>query len=610
MVGKVMNLSEYITPDTLGCAIARRYIQDEMLRAPKVAQWMEVQKFVFATDTKQTTNSKLPWKNSTTIPKTCQIRDNLHANYMAALFPRRKWLEWLADMEESNSLEKRKAIIWYMSWVINQDVFKKEVSKLIYDYIDYGNAFAGVDWVDLTQNLPDRQQVGYVGPVIRRYSPLDIVFNPTAPDFIRAPKIIRSIISLGEVKDLLEREGGVENKAEYEELWNYMKDLRRQAAGVSDFKVQDEIFNIAGFHSYRAYLESDYVEILTFMGDMYDRESDVFYKNHVITVVDRHKVISKKPNPSYFGYPPIFHAGWRIRQDNLWAMGPLENLIGMQYRIDHLENMKADCFDLIAFPPLLIKGSVNDFEWGPFARIHVDEEGTVEVLSPDVQVLQANQEIFAYQQQMEEMAGSPKEAMGFRTPGEKTKYEVQRLENAASRIFQSKIAQFEEQILEPLLNAMLEMARRNITKAINVPVISEDFNVQTFETLSAADITGAGRIKPMAARHFAEKAELIQNLTNFANSPLGQDPNIIVHFSGLQTAKMLENWLDIEDYKIVRPYIRLSEEADAKRQAMVLEEETQMQMQTPAGIAPDDSDAGLMLPPGSEAPMMEAPVAA
>jgi len=52
--------------------------------------------------------------------------------------------------------------------------------------------------------------------------------------------------------------------------------------------------------------------------------------------------------------------------------------------------------------------------------------------------------------------------MGFRSPGEKTKYEVQRLENASARIFQNKINQFEEQIVEPLLNAMLELARRNL----------------------------------------------------------------------------------------------------------------------------------------------------
>src|SRR6185503_20996216 len=95
-------------------------------------------------------------------------------------------------------------------------------------------------------------------------------------------------------------------------------------------------------------------------------EANEYYRNHIITVVDRHKILNLKPSPSFFGRPPIYHAGWRIRQDNLWAMGPLDNLVGMQYRIDHLENLKADLFDLTAFPPLKVTGYVEDFEWRPF----------------------------------------------------------------------------------------------------------------------------------------------------------------------------------------------------------------------------------------------------
>src|SRR5690606_7291108 len=134
-------------------------------------------------------------------------------------------------------------------------------------------------------------------------------------------------------------------------------------------------------------LESNYCEVLTFYGDIYDENTDTLLKNHVIKVVDRHKVFSKRVNPSHFGTAPIWHAGWRVRPDNLWAMGPLDNLVGMQYRIDHLENMKADVFDLIAYPPLAIRGYVDEFEWGPFEKIFLGDEGQIDVLSPDVQAL-------------------------------------------------------------------------------------------------------------------------------------------------------------------------------------------------------------------------------
>jgi hypothetical protein len=85
----------------------------------------------------------------------------------------------------------------------------------------------------------------------------------------------------------------------------------------------------------------------------------------VITVVDRHKVVGKRPNPSYFGFPPIFHVAWRQRQDNLWGMSPLANLVGMQYRIDHIENFSADMMDAFGGPMVKIKGYVEDFDFGP-----------------------------------------------------------------------------------------------------------------------------------------------------------------------------------------------------------------------------------------------------
>lgn len=599
MVGKVLSLIEIIEPDNLGFAIARRYQEWQTLRQVKINQWQEVRDYVFATNTSQTSNSKLPWKNKTTTPKLCQIRDNLHANYMAAIFPKRKWLFWEADDKDSNSVDKRNSIVNYMSWVISQDSFKNSVSQLVMDYIDYGNVFAGVEWIDQTVRLEDKEQVGYVGPAIKRFSPLELVMNPIGSDFKAAPKIIRSMVTMGEVKQILESESTPENKEQYDALWEYLKGIRNIASNLpqGDFRVQDDFLQMDGFTNYRAYLESDYCEILTFYGDLYDRSSDTFYKNHVITVVDRHKVILKKPNPSYFGYPPIFHAGWRKRQDNLWAMGPLDNLVGLQYRIDHIENMKADCFDLITFPPLKIKGYVSDFEWGPFARIHVGDDGDVEMMAPPFQVLQANQELAELMNRMEEMSGSPKEAMGFRTPGEKTAYEVQTMQNAASRIFQNKITQFEEQILEPLLNAMLELARRNLSRAISIPVFNPEFDITVFDTLSAADITGTGKIKPVAARHFAEQAEMVQNLTSFYNSKLGEDPAILVHISGLGLAKLMEDSLNLKDYHLVQPNIRLAEEADSKREAQAHQQAVSMEAQTPSGLTPDDSNGPPLLGP-------------
>lgn len=567
-------------------------MQWEIFRQEKIKQWEELRRYVYATDTRTTTNSTLPWKNTTTIPKLCQIRDNLFSNYMASLFPKRKWLVWQADSEDDAKRQKKEAITDYMKYVIDQDSFKKEMAKCVLDYIDYGNVFATVDWVDETQVLKDKTKVGFVGPSMRRISPLDIVFDPVGGDFTKAPKIIRTTPTKGEVKKLLNQlSKDTDQQEAYEALWTYMKRIRTSAANFSTNteKSKNDIYRVDGFTSYRNYLMSPYVELLTYYGDIYDEETDELLENHVVVVADRHKIIYKAPNPSYFGHPPIYHVGWRARQDNLWAMGPLDNLVGMQYRLDHVENLKADVFDLIAFPTFKVKGYVEDFTWGPAEKIYVGDDGDVEMVAPPFQVLQANTEIDVLQARMEEMAGSPKEAMGFRTPGEKTAYEVQRLENAASRIFTNKISQFEEQLVERLLNAMLEMGRRNMSST-TVRVFDDQLKIETFRTLTPADITGNGRIKPIAARHFAEKAETVQNLNNLFASPLGQNPNVLVHFSGVKLAELMENLLEVQDYELVSPYIQLSEQADAQRLSQAHQQQVMMEAQTPAGISADDYD--------------------
>ncbi len=473
-----------------------------------------------------------------------------------------------------------------MAWVIDQPSFKHEIDKIILDYIDFGNCFATVEWSDQRVQQKDKTQAGFVGPTIRRINPLDMIMNPTAENFQSSPKIIRSMISMGELRDLLQRMSNDENREEYETLFDYLKNVRFHARTFEgDWIQRDRLYSMDGFTSFRAYLLSDFVEVLTFYGDWYDYHNDEFQKNRVITVVDRHKLIGNKPNPSFFGYPPIFHAPWRKKQDNLWGMGPLDNLVGMQYRLDHIENMKADIMDLVTYPVQKIKGFVEDFTWQPGEKIFVSEEGDVELVVPNVEPLRLNTEAQYITANMEEMAGAPKEAMGFRSPGEKTKYEVQRLENASARVFQNKITQFEEQIIEPLLNAMLELARRNLSGSTVIKVFDDDFKIASFQELTVEDITGIGRIKPIAARHFAEQAELIQNLTNLTGSGLWQ--TVQPHFSGIKMAKVLEDIFDLKDYEIITPFVALAEQAEGQKMAQALQEQLQQQMGTATGMGED-----------------------
>ncbi len=589
-MAQTLDLEQFLGVEAVGTTIANYWQTWDNLRAPWVAQKKEIQEYLFATSTHGTGNSSLPWKNRIHIPKLCQIRDNLHANYMSTLRPNDNALVWEGDDTDSETREKRITIQNYMNQKIKQGNVWDEIEKLVLDYIDYGNCFAMPIFEARYSNDPTGDRIpSFIGSKLKRISPTDIVFDPTAPDFESSPKIIRSVRTLGSLRADIDTHPEL---GYLEEAFDRMMDNRHAFANHSqgDFK-RNELFDIAGFTGFWSYFNSDYVEVLDFYGDFFDKEKNELKKNHLISVVDRSVVIRDESNENWLGVPPIRHAGWRVRQDNLYAMGPLDNLVGLQHRIDHLENAKSDAFDLILHPVMKITGYVEDFEYGPGERIYAGEEGDVQFMAPDVTFLQADTQIAMYEDKMEQMAGAPKQAVGFRTPGEKTAYEVQTLENGANRVFINKISHFESIFLEPLMNDMLELARRNLDEFDEVRVIDEETQAVTFSKITKEDITARGKIRPIGARHYAQNAQIVQNLTQFAASPLAQDPTINAHLSGQRIALAMESLLGLEKFKIYQPNIRMHEMAQLQKvqgdnQQAVMEDQT-------AGMDPEAAAAAV-----------------
>lgn len=581
MARKPLELSKVMKRDNEAEYIAYTWDNYHSQRMPKIEEWKELRNYIFATSTRTTTNAKLPWKNSTTLPKLCQIRDNLHSNYISALFPNDEWLKW-EGYDKSDSVKKKAlAIEAYMSNKARESHFRTEMSKLVYDYIDYGNSFATVDFeYSYVEDEEGNQNAYYVGPKLRRISPLDIVFNPLATTFKDSYKIVRSLKTVGELYEMAKDQP--DNKYLEDALKKRSELLKYvNSYGVDDFPKSDG-YNVDGFGNYFEYLQSGYVEILEFYGDIFNQETQKLDTNLIITVVDRAWVIRREKNPNWLGHIPIYHVGWRSRPDNLWAMGPLDNLVGLQYRVDHLENLKADAMDLAVLPPLVIAGEVEEFTYGPNAEIHLDENGSVTELARNAQwVIQANNEISYLLSLMEQFAGAPSEAMGIRTPGEKTAFEVQQLQNAAGRIFQEKINTFEMELLEPALNAMLEGSKRNMDKTDVVRVINDDLGITQFMEITKDDITASGKLRPIGARHYAAQAQLMQNLTQLMNSQLAVQ--LAPHTSSKAMAKLVEDVMGLNRWQLFSPNIAIIEQQETQRLANQASEDLMMEQQ----VGPD-----------------------
>lgn len=577
MARKPLEISKIFNRDSVAKYIALTWDRYNSQRQGKVSEWKELRNYIFATDTTTTSNNKLPWKNSTTLPKLCQIRDNLHSNYLSALFPNDQWLKWEAYTKQDALKMKSTAIEAYMENKTRESHFRTEMSRILLDYIDYGNSFVTVDFENsYTTDDQGERRVRYIGPRIRRISPLDIVFNPIASTFKDSFKIVRSMKTIGELKIMAKNEPDniylQEALTKRDELHKYCN-----AYGLDDLD-KSEGFQVDGFGNYQEYLQSGFVEVLEFFGDIHNQQTGELEEDVIITVIDRAWVIRKAKNPSWLGHAPIYHVGWRLRPDNLWAMGPLDNLVGLQYRVDHLENLKADAMDLAVLPPLVIAGEVEEFEYAPNAEIHIDENGSVTELARNAQwVIQANNEINYLVMLMEQFAGAPSEAMGIRTPGEKTAFEVQQLQNAAGRIFQEKITTFEIELLEPALNAMLEVARRNMDTGDVVRVMDDDLGVQQFMEITKEDITAAGKIRPIGARHYAAQAQLMQNMMGVMTSPLAQ--MLAPHTSSIALSKLVEEVLGLNRFQLFKPNIGVFEQQETQRQLSQAGEELAMEQQ-------------------------------
>jgi hypothetical protein len=539
----------------------------------------ELRTYIFATDTGTTSNAG-SWKNSTTMPKLCQIRDNLHSNYLSAVFPNDNWLRWDAYDKAAASKEIRQQITAYMRHKMIQSDLRSEVSALLYDYIDYGNCFAEPEW-DFGSSSTDANghaSSTYVGPRVRRISPVDIVFNPLAPTFEEAPKIVRYIKTLGELELL----------AETNKVWrDALEKTKGMRAGAGSYTVDDFHkalgFSVDGFGDMREYYDTEYVEILRFVGNYYDKDAGVVNTAQEIIVIDRSITVDIRDIPSPVGTGNIAHAGWRKRPDNLYAMGPLDNLVGMQYRIDHLQNLKADAMDLLVHPPLAVQGDVEPFTWQPEEVIQIIGEGSVTELAKNAQgVAVADNEINMLEVRMEEYAGAPKQAMGIRTPGEKTAFEVQSLDNAAGRIFQEKSVTFEV-FLEKLLSGLLAEARL-YEGGTSVPLMDEDLGFVDFSKITNNELVSNGAIRPVGARHFGQTAMVMQNLTNTLNGPVGN--MIMPHVSGKALATMVEDMFELKRFDLVRPNVAIHENAEAQSMANTAQESIEVEAGTP-GVAED-----------------------
>lgn len=555
-------------PEGLAGGIAQKFVTWENSKDRWYRNAKETLENLYATSTHDIYNQVHEYDNSTHLPKLTQIRDMLVTYYLDAMFSLPDYVDWEAYDYESIDINTRNTIKAIAKQMVEDSKFKPTIRELVEDYVDYGNAFATVANVNETLQMDGKTaSIIYNGPKAMRINPLDVFFDPLATSFERSPKIIRSIMTLGELQagaDLLP-----DNAEEYKKALNKAierrSEIRNTIATLNPENIVDDMCNIAGMGSWSAYYNSDTVELLTFYGDLYDIDTNTLHKNTRIVVMDRCSVLLEEPIKNYGFNCNIFKAGWRDRKDNLWSMSPLDNIKGLQFMVDFLENKRADVFNYISNPVLVKKGDVEmPDDIYPGCEIGVDVDGDVAFIRPDATALQADLYVDRYLNLMEEMAGTPREAMGFRTPGEKTAFEVSQLNTASSRLFNEKVRKFEMEMLEPLMTLMLRIYMNNPARTTKVRNKLEDGTVM-FEDVTLDELTANGRLVAMGSNTYTEKARMAQTVMQLYNSGVVSDPLVFNYFDPKIIAKILAYTTGLDGWKgILKDNARTHAELEAR----------------------------------------------
>lgn len=574
-----IDVSIFTTQDDKASQVGLLWSQWVGTRRDAEKLWQEVYNYCNANDARQTSNVQNPWDNSTNLPKMAQIADNLEANYEPAMFPNNEWFRFEPFSANAAKKEIRTKVESYISTKNRLNNFYLEMSKCRRDWIYTGNCFGEVKYI--TETAVDRsgqEYVTYTGPKFFRISPYDIVFNPLASSFEASPKVIRKIYTRGELENVAK---GWDRDDWAQEILDKVDKVRYTMSALGDKdSLKYHSMHYDGFGSSTDYFRSGYVEVLEFYGDLYDTNTGTFYKNKRIVVVDRMWVAAEQDIATPTGKPHIFHCGWRLRPDNLWAQGPLELLVGLQYRLNHLENSKADAFDQQLDADLVFKGTIDIIQDGA-RKIYISEDvhGDVRRLAPDASILNANMEIEWLMRMMEETAGAPKDAVGIRTPGEKTAFEVGQLFERSGRVFQNKVAYFERVFTEQIINAELHVSRDNIAKVDTIPVLGDEDGIMDFMDISKEDLSSNGKLVPIGARHFARQAQLIQTISAL-QSGLLSDPDVKMHISGKRLAEVVvDELLNFHKFDLYKPYVRLFEQAEAQKYVQAAESDMMAQEQ-------------------------------
>lgn len=564
MRSEAVTFRDYGNAETAASDIALLFHEWNSYRDVQLTRWEEIDRYIHATDTKDMQDH---FNHKTHIPVVSQIHEDLQAILYGTVFPHNDWLGWQPFDMDAASMDKRKKVLGYLKHAHGLNYFKNTVRGLLDDYTRYGNCFAQVCYTSESKEEEDGTVTpGYAGPALKRISPYDIVFDPTAATFEATPKIVQEIQTKGGFISFVDnlRSQGIEIS---DEAVKYVLE-KSTGRGQQDTSTTRKNAQYQQMTSIESFQRTSSVRLLWFYGSIFDNDQQELHSNRLIVTVDeKFTLFDIQEND-----PMIFKAGWKKRPDNLWSQGALDNIVGINYMVNHRENAKNDAIDRYIYPDRLYQGEVEEIYDENTSQIKylTTEGGAVTDITPDSTVLSFNPEIEMHEQRARLAARLPQQLSGFRSPGEKTATEVQTLNDGAFRGFINKAEQFEQDFLEKIVTAEITIARKNYSSVINVMQEDQEGFFSLLE-VTEEDLKSNGKLIPFGARRFARMLQQQQGLQTVFSSPLAQ--YIQPHLNTYGLTEVVNKVFGFDEFEMFSKFASVEEQLDQQKAANVAQQE-------------------------------------
>jgi len=128
---------------------------------------------------------------------------------------------------------------------------------------------------------------------------------------------------------------------------------------------------------------------------------------------------------------------------------------------------------------------------------------------------------------------------------------------------------------------MLEAARRNMSYTEVIKTFDQELGVSVFSEITKEDITANGVIVPVGARHFAERAQRLQNMQQLWMAK-ANDPTVGAHLSGKEFARVMSE--ELNEPNLYKDNVMIFEQMETQRVAQEAQNEMQAEQQSAAEI--------------------------